>query len=344
MGVNIKNLLVRKEIAFTSLSNKKLAVDSFNVLYQFLSTIRQRDGSLLTDSQGNVTSHLTGLFSRTMRLLQYGMKPAFVFDGVAPKLKEAERARRKSLKLGALEKHKVAEREGNIDDMKKYASRTSVLNGEMIKESKALITALGLPTIQAPSEGEAQAAAMVANGDLYAEISQDYDCLMFGVPRMVQNLTISPRKKLPNKLSYEKISPIMIDLQDNLSSLGISRDQLIALGMLVGTDFNVGGVKGIGPKNALKIVKEFGENFSELFEKVEWDNYFDFSWETVFDTIKKMPVTNDYSLKWNPVDREKVIELLVEQHEFSRDRITSSLDKLDNELKKHSQKGLSDFF
>ena len=344
MGVNFKDLLVKKDISFDELSNKKVAVDSFNILYQFLSNIRQRDGSLLVDSEGQVTSHLTGLFSRTTRLLQKGIKPAFVFDGKAPELKRLERERRQTLKKDAIIKHKEAERAGDVDSMKKFASRTSKLTPEMVSEAKDLIKALGLPVVQAPSEGEAQAAHMVNNNDLYAEISQDYDCLLFGVPRMIQNLTISPRKKVANKLVYEKLVPQIIDLQKNLEHLELSRDQLITLGMIVGTDFNIGGIKGVGPKNGLKFVKKFGSDFDSLFKELKWNESFSYSWNEVFDTIKKMPVTNDYSLEWNPVDNNRVIEILVEKHDFSKERVQSSLEKLEQESKKFQQKGLGDFF
>ncbi|MBU0461681.1 MAG: flap endonuclease-1 [Nanoarchaeota archaeon] len=343
MGVNIKELVIKHDIAFSALNGKKVAVDSFNILYQFLSTIRQRDGSLLVDSNGNVTSHLAGLFSRTTRLMEKGMKMAFVFDGKAPELKEEERARRAKLKREALMKKEEAEKSGDIEEMKKYASRTSVLTPEMVGEAKLLIKAMGMPVIQAPCEGEAQAAYMVLRSELYAEISQDYDCLLFGVPRMVQNLTITPRKKLPNKLAYEAITPQLIELKETLDHLGIDRDQLIALGLLVGTDFNVGGVKGIGPKNALKLVKQHGKDFDKLFKEAKWDEEFPFPWKEPFDLIKNMPTTDDYKLEWKPLDKEKVIELLVEKHDFSKERVEGSLEKLEKEKEKYAQKGLGDF-
>lgn len=344
MGVNIRDLVIKHDISFNGLKDKKFAVDAFNVLYQFLSTIRQRDGSLLTDSRGNVTSHLTGLFSRTTRLMHKGMKLSFVFDGKAPELKLQEQQRRAALKREAIAKHEEASKAGDVENMKKYASRTSRLTPEMIQEAKRLIEALGLPIVQAPSEGEAQAAYMVNKSELYAEISQDYDCLMFGVPRMIQNLTITPRRKLPNRMAYETVTPQMIELSENLNQLGIDQDQLIALGMLVGTDFNVGGIRGVGPKNALKLVKQHGNDFSALFAAVRWHEKFEFPWSEVFYTIKKMPTTDDYRLAWKPLQREKVFELLVEEHDFSRERVESSLEKLEEERKKASQKGLGEFF
>lgn len=344
MGTDLKDLASRKEIEFSDLQGKRLVVDSMNVIYQFLSSIRQMDGSLLTDSKGKTTSHLVGLFSRMTKLKKVGMELAFVFDGKKPELKKHEVARRQEVKKQAQVEYEIAKEREDVAAMKKYASRTSQLTKEMIEESKELLEALGFPVIQAPSEGEAQAAFMVKQGDFYAEVSQDYDCLLFGVPRMVQNLTLSERKKSKNKLSYEKTKPVVIELKDTLKENDITQDQLIALGLLVGTDFNIGGIKGIGPQKGLKLVKQFGEDFDSLFNEVKWNDFFDFEWKDAFDTIKHMPVTKDYELKWKKINREKVIEILVEKHEFSRERVENNLDELEEMQSSGKQKGLGDFF
>lgn len=344
MGTDLKDLAVKQEIDFSDLTNKKLVVDSMNVIFQFLSSIRQRDGSLLTDSKGRTTSHLVGLFSRMTRLKKMGIDLAFVFDGKRPELKEKEVERRLEVKKQAQAEYEIAKEREDVEAMKKYAARTSMLNQEMIDESKELLDALGFPVIQAPSEGEAQAAYMVRNGDFYAEVSQDYDCLLFGVPRMIQNLTISEKKKTKGKLSYEKVTPVIIDLKETLSKNDLTQDQLIVIGLLVGTDFNIGGVKGIGPKKALMLVKKHGKDFDSLFKEVEWDKYFEFGWKKVFDTIKNMPVTDNYKLKWKLIDRERIIKLLVSKHEFSMERVEKTLNELEEETKKGKQKGLGEFF
>jgi flap endonuclease-1 len=343
MGVQITDLLVREEITVEALSNKKISVDAFNTLYQFLSTIRQRDGSLLTDSKGRVTSHLSGLFARTTNLMQKNIKLAFVFDGKTPELKKKERERREAIKVEAEVKHQLAVEREDIEEMKKYASRTSRLNSEMIAESKKLLEALGIPVIQAPSEGEAQAARMVKNGDVYALASQDADCLLFGTPILIRNLSVTGRRKRPGKLAYEAVSPEMIKLDVTLDSLKINRRQLIALGMLVGTDYNIGGIKGIGPKNALKLVKEYNNDFDKLFEHAKWDDFFDVKWKEVFDLIENMPVTDDYKLEWKEPDVEKVKKILCDEHDFSAERVESSLSKITEVKKQRQQKGLGDF-
>lgn len=225
--------------------------------------------------------------------------------------------------------------------MKKYAARTTRLTPEMVAEAKELISALGLPIVEAPSEGEAQAAYMAKKGDVYAAVSQDFDSLMYGCPRLVRNLSVAGRKKAIHKLGYISVKPELIKIDEVLNSLGIDNDQLIVLGILVGTDYNIGGVKGIGPKNALKLVKEKGKNFDEIFKDLKWE--FDFEWKKVYEVIKEIPVTDEYELKWETVNEEKIKKLLIDKHEFSNERVEKSLKTLIKEKEKRKQKSLGDF-
>jgi len=343
MGTQIKCILKSNTISLNDLTNKTLVIDSYNFLYQFLTTIRSRDGSLLMDSKGNITSHLVGLFSRTTRLMQNNIKLIFAFDGKPPELKEKERERRKNIKINAEKEYKKAVEEENIEEMKKYASRTSRLTEEMIDDSKKLISALGLPIIQAPSEGEAQAACIVKNKDADYCVSQDFDSLLFGSPRLVRNLSLIGKRK-KSGLSYETVNPEVINLSENLNNLGIDQNQLIALAMLVGTDYNISGVKGIGPKNALKLVKKYGSNLNNLFEQVKWGDFFNYPWKEVYNLFKKMPVITNYSIEWKEPYREEVIKLLVDEHDFAAERVKPVLDKLLKNKESKQQKGLGDFF
>jgi len=345
MGTKITDLLQSTELSIDGLNGKVIVVDAFNQLYMFLSSIRQPDGSLLKDSHNNVTSHLNGLFYRFTKLMQHDIKFIFVFDGKPPELKLKERERRAEIKHDAELKYEKAAEEENIDDMKKYASRTSRLTKEMIEDAKELIAALGCPIVQAPSEGEAQAALLVKNKDAYASLSQDADSLLFGCPLVVKNLTLSGRKKLPNKLSYDIIIPELISLKDTLASLGIDLDQLIIIAMLTGTDYDIGGIKGIGPKTALKLVKEYGsgmDNFDRLFKDHKWSEYFDYEWKDVYRIIRHTETTDDYKIVFNDVDDEKVVEVLCRKHDFSEDRVRKVLETLHK--KPASQKGLGEYF
>ncbi len=344
MGVALTELLVMKEIDIEFLQNKTIVVDAPMWLYQFLSSIRQRDGSLLTDSRGDVTSHLTGLLARVSNLMQQNIKLAFVFDGEPPKLKHLTLEKRKEIKLKAGRKLEKAKAEEDMELMKKYAARTSRLTDGMIEEAKKLVKAFGLPAIDAPSEAEAQASLITRKGDAFALATNDADALMFGSPRIVRNLNMAGKKKKMNKISYETIKPDLITLDENLRHLGIKHEQLIALAMLIGTDYNSGGIKGIGPKTALKMVKSYGDNFELLFNDAKWNDFFDFSWQEVFDLIKNIPVNENYDLEWGSIDEEKIIKLLVDEHDFSEERVRSQIQGLAKEKNSRSQKGLEEFF
>ncbi len=335
MGLQISDIITRQEISLESLSGKVIAIDAFNTLYQFLTTIRQHDGTPLMDSRGNITSHLSGLFYRTTNLMSKGIKPVFVFDGKAPEMKEKTHEMRAKIKEEALAKFETAD---TIEEKAKYAARTVILTREMIEESKDLLSALGVPVIQAPSEGEAQASYMAKVGDVYAVGSQDYDSLIFEAPRLIQNLTLARKRKLPSGLSIS-INPEVIDLNKVLTSLEINQDQLLCLGILVGTDYNPKGVKGIGQKTALKIVKQHKEP-EKIFEEVRKEKEFDFEWKKVFALLKEPEVTKKYDLKFNPVNEGKLREILADRHDFSEERIDSAIRKINEQKEAGKQRKL----
>jgi flap endonuclease-1 len=341
MGVAFKDLIPGKEVEIKDFNGEILAVDTFNLLYQFLSSIRSRDGSLLMDSNGNVTSHLVGLFSRVSNLMNQNLKLVFVFDGEPPELKQRERERRKSLKIKAQKEYEKAKEGGDVDSMKKYASRTSRLTPEMVDEAKNLIKCMGLPIVQAPSEGEAQA-AYIAKKEKGVVVSQDYDSLLYGSPKLLRNLSILGKRKQNNKLSYSVVKPEVITFADALNNLTIDNDQLIVLSMLIGTDYNPGGIKGIGPKNALTLVKKYSKDFESLFNEVKWDDFFDFKWTEVYYLFKNMPVTNDYKLEWKKINIEELKKFLLD-HDFSEERIRSALEKLQKKEDAKKQMSLGDF-
>jgi len=342
MGIAFKDLIPSKETTIKDLGGKILVVDTFNLLYQFLSSIRARDGALLTDSKGRVTSHLVGLFSRITNLMDSGLQLAFVFDGKPPALKQKEREKRRSAKIEAQKAYEKAKKKEDIDAMKKYASRTSILTTELIDDAKELLEYLGLPIIQAPSEGEAQAAHIVKKEKCFAVISQDYDALLYQTPILVRNLSISGKRKKADKLSYTTIKPEIIKISDVLNGLSIDADQLIVVAMLIGTDYNPGGIKGIGPKNALLLVKKHKKDFEMLFEEVKWKEHCDVAWKEVYALFKEMPVTNEYELKWGPIQGEKLKKFLLER-DFSEERVNSTLNKLEKKEEVKKQKSLFEF-
>ncbi|MEM3723883.1 MAG: flap endonuclease-1, partial [Candidatus Hadarchaeales archaeon] len=274
MGVQLGDIVSREKIELEQLRGQVVSVDAMNFLYQFLSIIRQKDGELLKDTRGRITSHLSGLFYRTANFIEAGIRPIYVFDGTPPMFKRKTIEQRKMIREEAAREWKKALEEGRIEDARKFAQRAGRVDEEMVNQSKELLSLMGVPWIQAPGEGEAQAAHLVKKGDAGGVSSQDFDSLLFGAPVLIRNLAITGRRKLPRKDAYIEITPEIIRLEDVLKSLEITREQLIDIGILIGTDYNE-GVKGIGPKKALELVKKEGslEKIlkTEIGEKFEVD-------------------------------------------------------------------------
>ncbi len=344
MGLQFKDIIQGKEIELKDLAGKRIAIDTYNILYQFLASIRGSDGALLTDQHGNVTSHLMGLFTRTTHLMQYRIQLIFVFDGKPPALKQKEQARRKQLKKEAVVAYEIAKEREDVEAMKKYAARTTQLTTAMIEDAKKLITALGFPIVDAASEGEAQVAYLVKQGDADYGASQDYDTLLYGIPALVRNLSITGKRKKAGAYAYETVKPQLVQIHEVLNTLGIDQEQLIALAILVGTDYNKEGIKGIGPKKALKLVKEHKKDFSALFRAAGWDAQYDFSWKEIYDLLMHMPVSKHYAVRFLPFDTEEVVALLCKKHDFTEERIRGTLEKLQFYNIQKQQKGLGDFF
>ncbi len=335
MGVDISDLVEGKKIALEDLSGRSVAIDAFNTLYQFLSMIRQPDGTPLTDREGRVTSHLSGLFYRSAALLELGIRPAFVFDGKPPELKKKTLEERRAVKEAAEREWKKAVEEGDLKRALSKATRTARLDSDMIEESLSLLDALGIPWIKAPSEGEAQMAHMVRKGDVWAGASQDFDALLFGTPNLVRNLTLSGRRKLPSGKTVE-VFPVVVSLSEVLSALGVSREQLVDMAILMGTDFN-DGIKGIGPKKALTIIKKSGDLEHVTSEgKVKVPEEF----EDIRRLFLQPDVSDDYRLDWKNVDPESVRRIMCDRHGFSVDRIDAILTKIASKEGVKSQRSL----
>ncbi len=324
MGVDLKDLFEKEEISLDFLNERKVGVDSFNVLYQFLSTIRGPDGSPLMDSNGKITSHLTGLLYRTTNLMQKGIKPVFVFDGKHHILKSETVEARHKIRTEAKEKFEQAKEAGDFETARKFGQQSSSLSKEMVEDSKKLVELMGLPVVQAPAEGEAQVSFMVEKGDLYGAVSQDYDCLMFGAPLLFRNITVTGKRKIPGKEIYIDVVPEKIELEKNLKLLGISRKKLVWLGILIGTDFNKKFPK-IGPKTAIDLVKEF-DSFEEIIKHTKFEPEFDY--HEIEDIFLNKDVTKDYEIKFNPPQVDKIVEFLCKEHDFSEDRVRNALGKI----------------
>jgi len=326
LGVDLGDLISKKKMSLDDLSGKALAVDAYNALYQFLAIIRGATGEPLMDRQGRVTSHLSGLLYRTANMMERGMKLVYVFDGEPPALKEAEIKRRMKVKEEAYVKYEEALKKGALEEARKYAQMTSRLKDTMVDDGKRLLTAMGVPWVQAPSEGEAQAAYMAARDDVWAAASQDFDSLLFGAPRLVRNLTITGKRKLPRKDVYVEVEPEIIELSRVISELGITREQIIDLGILMGTDFNPEGIKGIGPKTALKMVKEYGsiEKIASELKGLEFPE----NPTRIKDIFLKPKVSADYKIEWKAPQPDEVVSFLCRERDFSEDRVRNAIERM----------------
>lgn len=322
MGVNLKDIIPHEPLDFEDLKGRVIAIDALNSLYQFLASIRQPDGTPLMDSKNRVTSHLSGLLYRTVRLIQLGIKPIYVFDGEPPELKIREITQRRESKDIAHMEWKKAIEEKRIEDAKKFAQRTSKITGEMVDDSKKLLEFMGVPYVQAPSEGEAQCVEICRKNDAWAVGSQDYDAMLLGAPRLVRGLTLSGTFELT-----------IVHLEKVLNDLGVTGEQLVEIAILVGTDFNK-GIKGIGPKKALKIIKE--NKLNEI--------QFDFDFNEVKNIFLNPVVTEDYTINWREPDINSMVDFLSNEHDFSEERVKKAGENLATAFREFSQRGLSEWF
>ena len=345
MAVDLSKLVSKRKLVLEELNGKVIAIDAYNTLYQFLSIIRQPDGTPLMDSKGSVTSHLSGIFYRTIELISCGIKPIYVFDGIPSMLKQKTIDARMRRRKEAYEAWQEAKKTGELEAARVHAQASARVDKNIVASSKELLGLMGVPCINAPSEGEAQASRMCKEGMVYATASQDYDTLLFGSTYILRNLTLSGRRKLPNKNVFITVEPEILSLEDTLKSLGLSQKQLIWLGILLGTDFNA-GIKGVGPKTALKIAKA-----SKSIEDIE--SQVKLKFKVGFDTdikeveelfthpeVSEIDKTQLTSMLQEPYDRDGIVRFMCDEHGFSNERIGKYADKLADIKKESRQKGM----
>ena len=324
MGVDISDLVEGRTISLSELSGKVVAIDAFNSLYQFLSIIRQPDGTPLRDRDGEVTSHLSGLFYRCINFLEAGVKPVFVYDGKPPELKKETIEERAAARMDAEVQWKEALAEGDVRRAWSKATRASRLTGMMIEDSRTLLEYLGIPWVQAPSEGESQASHMVLIGQAHAAASQDFDALLFGCPRLLRNLAVSGKRRLPKSNKFVNVDPEEVLLDKVLATIGVTRNQLVDMGIMIGTDFNK-GVRGIGPKKSLALIKQYGsiEEIAKAGKIAQIDNL-----EALREIFLEPEVKETTKPVWGEVQRPAILGFMCDKHSFSADRMNSALDRI----------------
>jgi len=325
LGVDFGDSIPREKIQLEDIAGWTLAVDGYNTLYQFLAIIRGMDGGHLKDSQGRVTSHISGLFYRNINLLELGMKLVYVFDGKPPELKMEEIRRRSEQRREAKDQYLRALQSGDMVQARKFAEASTVLRRDMVADAKELLDAMGIPWVDAPSEGEAQATTMAIEGTVKAVASQDHDSIVFGAPVLVRNVTISGKRRLPSKGIVINVVPERITLSSVLTSTGLTREQLVDFAILLGTDFNPDGFEGVGPATALKYLKKYGslEEIKELREPLQQVDF-----KEIRNLYLHAPSVKGVRPEWKPMDRERVVSYLVRDHSFSRDRVEAALARV----------------
>ena len=337
MGIQLGPLLETRKIKVEELSGQRVAIDGFNVLYQFLTSIRQADGNLLTDPKGRVTSHLSGILFRFSKLVEKGLKLCIVFDGKPPALKRNLLEQRRRRKIKAQIEWEAAIEAGDTETARTKAQQTTRLESHMINESKKLLDLLGIPWVDAPSEGEAQVASLLNQGMVDYGASQDFDTVLFGASKFIRNLTLSGRRKLPKQQKWVEVSPEIIDLEMSFQKLELNREQLIDVAILMGTDFNP-GIDGVGPKRGLKLIQEFGKAEGAL-EKLgkEIKN---------LDEIRSLFLEHpfvDFNPEWKTPNVESTLSYLCDDFSFNKVRVEKALEKYVDAKPRGRQFTLGDF-
>jgi len=342
MGVQFGDIVDARKLSIDELQGRAVAFDGNNIMYQFLSIIRGRDGQPLKDRQGRITSHLSGLLYRNSNLMEQGVKIVYVFDGTPHSFKRTVLKRRQETRRAAKKEYEKAVEAGDEKKARRYGQQSIVATTDLISEAKELLSLMGIPVVQAPGEGEAQTAYMAAKGDVWGAASQDFDSLLYGAPRHIRNLSITGRRKLPRKNVYIKIEPEMLELDKVKRDLGLNQSQLIDLGILVGTDYNPDGIKGIGPKTALKLIKQHG-NIDDAIPHIK-NAEFPHPVDEIKELFIKPRTTDDYVLEWSKPDVAGLLGFLCAEHNFSQQRVMSAVEKMQKGMEQKGEKTTLDRF
>ncbi|KAL4866649.1 flap endonuclease 1 [Aspergillus spectabilis] len=321
---------------------RKVAIDASMSIYSFLIAVRSEGQQLMSDT-GETTSHLMGMFYRTLRMVDNGIKPLYVFDGAPPKLKSGELAKRSARKHEATEAHEEAKETGTAEDVEKFSRRTVRVTREHNAECKRLLKLMGIPYIDAPTEAEAQCAVLARAGKVYAAASEDMDTLCFESPILLRHLTFSEQRKEPIQ---------EIHLNRAMEGLDMDRNQFIDMCILLGCDY-LEPIPKVGPNTALKLIREHG-SLEKVVESIESDPKQKYvmpeSWP--YQDARELFINPDVrdandpecDFKWEAPDIEGLIDFLVKDKGFNEDRVRNGAARLQKNLKTAQQSRLEGFF
>lgn len=326
-----------KENEIKNYFGRKIAIDASMSIYQFLIAVRS-DGSQLTNEAGEITSHLMGMFYRTIRMIENGIKPVYVFDGKPPIMKSGELAKRKEKREEAQKGLAQAEETGDAESMEKFSRRLVKVTPQHNDECKRLLKLMGIPYIEAPCEAEAQCAALVKSGKVYATGTEDMDALTFGSSVLLRHLTFSEARKMPIREFY---------LDRILTELELSHYEFIDLCILLGCDY-CDSIKGIGPKRAVDLIRQY-KSIEEIIKHIDTNKYTlpeEWPYQEARELFKNPEVLQDadINLKWEAPNEEELVKFLVEEKGFNEDRIRSGIKKILKARKGSTQGRLDSFF
>jgi flap endonuclease-1 len=331
-----------REFQLKNLFGRKVAIDASMCLYQYLIAVRQSDGQQLTSEDGETTSHLLGMFYRTIRLVENGIKPMYVFDGKPPVLKGGELEKRMIRKKEALKQQEDIKDTATVEEMVRYEKRSVRVTKEQNNEAKKLLELMGIPYVDAPCEAEAQCAELAVAGKVFAAASEDMDTLCYSPPYLLRHLTFAEARKMPID---------QIDYQKAMEGLEMDKQTFIDLCILLGCDY-CETIKGVGPVTAFKLIKEHGslDNIVKWIEENPGSTKFKVPENWPYAEARELFLHPDVSpgseinLKWQEPKVDELVEFMVKQKGFSEDRVRSGAEKLKKGLKGGVQGRLDGFF
>jgi len=334
MGVKLKDLANPRKTSFENLSGNSIAIDGYNIIYQFLTTIRGPTGEPLMNSKGKITSHITGLFYRNINLLNNNIRPIYVLDGKPPQLKSTLIKKRKEIREKNQEKYQKAMEEGDQEQARRYAHSMIKINEGIINDVKKILDLMGIQCIQAPAEGEATVAYMNELDLVNYAVSQDYDSLLFGAKRLCRNLTVSGKRRIPRTNRYMNVEPEIIELKEFLRINEINREQLVDIAILIGTDYNPNGFTRIGPKTAIKNIKKYKriEEIPKIERELELIDV-----DQVRNMFLNPDVIKPEIIENKELKKEELISYLCDENDFSEERISNTIKKLDKVEEQQSE-------
>eukprot|EP01036_Dinobryon_divergens_P036899 gene36899-48136_t len=324
-----------KEQEMENYTGRRVAIDASMVMYQFLIAVRTSgtgggpQQAMLMNEAGEVTSHIQGIFNRTIKMMSNGIKPVYVFDGKPPQMKGGELAKRMAARAKAESELETAKEAGDTEDIEKFSKRLVKVTRQHNEDAKELLRLMGVPVITAPCEAEAQCAELAKKKKVYATATEDMDALTFRTPKLVRRLTFSQG----GGGSKDKQQPILeLDLETVLAGLELTYEQFVDLCILCGCDY-CSTIKGVGPKTALKLIKQH-KNIEGVIAQMRKEKKFDIppDWLPMRVPKNVVPIAEDREGEEEAdADGEKAVDVSIDSAHTSSPEESAIIDRVVDE-------------